>query len=177
MQAIIRTPFDALIREVITKISETTGLMYEPKQMAIVKIPCADNFFAALEFYTVDTDDDIRVQVYLQEGTDDSSSKFWLKSQADFYCSKYSILYPEYGDATRVYTYVRTIISSLIIEDVSELPTACNSGDEFLVTESGILIITNDMFKISATTITSPLLSDIDEYILTESNQPILLGA
>lgn len=177
MQNIIRTPFDALIREVLDKITSTTGRVYDPKQIAIVKIPSPNNFFAAMEFYTVETDDDIRVQVYLQEGTDDSSSKLWLKDQADFYCSRYSILYPEYGDDTRVYTYVRTIRSSLVIDEIMLLPTACSNGFEFLTTESGIQIITDTSDPISVTTLFQSLLSDNNNYILTESGQPLLLGA
>lgn len=177
MQFMIRTPFDALINEVIGKIFTSTGQTYTPKEIAIVKIPTTENFFAALEFYTVETDDDIRVQAYLQEGTDDASSKMWLKNQADFYCSKYSILYPQYGEKTNVYTYVRTIRSSLIMDDILELPTACNNGYEFLVTESGVSILTNDLVNISVTTIQQPLLLEDSGYLLTETNEPILLGA
>lgn len=142
----IKTPFDALVREVMGKLQEKTGIVYEVGDLIPIRIPGPANYFSSLEFYTESLTDDIRMQVNLQEGTDDSSSAPFLKNQEDFYCPKYSVNYPMYGDGTKVYTYVRTIRSSLVIKDILLLPSACDGALNYLITESGTPILTENQY-------------------------------
>lgn len=173
MASPIKTPFDALIHEVLDKIRLTTGLSYDAKQMVILRIPATENFFAALEFYTTDDDDKVRVHVYLQQGTTNTSSKLQIEKQSQFYCSKYNYLYKDYGDTTKVYSYVRNIDYITVIDEILQLPTICSTGIEFLVTEDGRPILTNDSINISVNAVYNKLVTNDNLILTTESNQPI----
>ncbi len=175
MASTISTPFDALIHEVLDKVQYTLGLSYDAKSMAIIRIPAAPNFFAALEFYTTETSDDVRVHVYLQQGYDDLSSKLTLEKQGQFYCSQYSVLYPQYGSTTNVFSYVRTINSSLIMDEILLLPTACSSGLEFLTAENGQYLLLDNGDSISVNQVYTNLFTESGLILTTESNQPFNL--
>ncbi len=145
----ISTPFDALLYQVLHKIQFELGITYDPSELKVVRIPTTNPFFAAIECYTTDTADDVRVHVYLQNGDDDASTPFVLDNQGQFYCPESSPLYPEYGPGTKVYTYVRTIVPDLVMEYLNDLPTACAQAGMILATESGQPILQENSNYIS----------------------------